>query len=46
MNQVSIRLVYLKAKLILNKEHEHEFILDQDGQISCSICHARDDEME
>jgi hypothetical protein len=46
MNQMSIILAYLKVRLILNKEHEHEFILDQDGQISCSICHVRDDEME
>lgn len=26
--------------------HEHYFIKDLDGQITCSICGARDDEKE
>ncbi len=26
-------------------EHEHDFTLDLDGQITCCICGCRDDEM-
>jgi hypothetical protein len=26
--------------------HEHDFIKDLDGQVTCSICGARDDEKE
>ena len=26
--------------------HEHIFELDKDGQVTCIICGARDDEME
>jgi len=26
--------------------HEHEFVKDLDGQITCSICGAMDDEKE
>ena len=26
--------------------HEHEFIKDLDGQVTCSICGAMDDEKE
>jgi len=25
--------------------HEHDFIKDLDGQVTCSVCGARDDEM-
>ena len=25
---------------------EHTFLLDKDGQVTCSTCGARDDEME
>lgn len=26
--------------------HEHEFIKDLDGQVTCSVCGATDDEKE
>ena len=26
--------------------HEHVFALDKDGQVTCTICGDRDDEME
>jgi hypothetical protein len=26
--------------------HEHDFVKDLDGQITCSVCGAKDDEKE
>ncbi len=30
----------------LLKNHEHDFVKDLDGQVTCSICGAMDDEQE
>ena len=36
----------LEEGILTRVKHEHDFILDLDGQVTCSQCGAMDDDMD